>query len=136
MSKAFDGRHLYILDQQMGLQKFDVSSSGLGRLVAINATFALDGEAALMLLNDKLYLRIQTSDGKLFKIVEKDTLESIPNDSPYEAEEGVKQNLLYLESMLDGRSLGYTPLITHQNFVYVISRRDAGEYDDEDHLVP
>ena len=37
--KAFDGRHLYILDQKMGLQKFDVSSSGLGKLVAVNATF-------------------------------------------------------------------------------------------------
>ena len=89
-----------------------------------------------MILNDKIYLRSVFAAGP-FKILDINTLEevSVSEEDKYNPPEDVKQKLHWKDRDSEGRSLEYTPLISHENFVYVISVRepmDVGEYDEEE----
>lgn len=89
-----------------------------------------------MILNDKIYLRSTFAAGP-FKILDKNTLQevSVSEEDKYKPPEDVKQKLHWKGGDSQGRSLEYTPLISHENFVYVISVRkpmDVDEYDEEE----
>lgn len=89
-----------------------------------------------MILNDKIYLRSDYDAGP-FQILDKNTLQevSVSEEDKYNPPEDVKQKLNWESRDSEGRSLEHTPLISYENFVYVISVRepmDVGEYDEEE----